>query len=385
MGRIHSRTYWSGVSLAVAGVLTLVVFSLFVQRDPPARAAGDPDVHFPEETAAARSSMKAKLDKAPVGDVAAKKVLHNSCNTDVAQAPGGVFYLGCRDDRIYSVSATGGVAWVHRAWRDVDSSPTVAPDGTMYAGSDSGYLYALSPSGRLKWKRHLGSLIFSSPTVGPDGTVYAGSRDNHLYAIDPKGAVKWRLNLGHDVDSSPAVGPDGTIYVGADNRHFHAVTPKGRLKWKIALGGIAVKRPLLTPDGGIYVATPRQLTALDAKGRIRWQKKFKGTMADMPVLVPQGYLLLWTSKENLVVVTRKGQTVRSVRFGLNVTGYLKRLSGGQLCVAASNGLVVVMSAMGVPIWKVRVPFGIKGRPAGPISQRLVVPTSRGIVWVAPPI
>ena len=83
--------------------------------------------------------------------------------------------------------------------------------------------------------------------------------------------------------------------------------------------------------------------------------------------------------------TRKGQTVRSVRFGLNVTGYLKRLSGGQLCVAASNGLVVVMSAMGVPIWKVRVPFGIKGRPAGPISQRLVVPTSRGIVWVAPPI
>ncbi|MGD1088941.1 MAG: hypothetical protein ABR955_09500 [Verrucomicrobiota bacterium] len=52
-----------------------------------------------------------------------------------------------------------------------DSSPAIAPDRTIYVGTFHADLLAATPQGGVKWIFRAGREIQSSPAIGDDGTI----------------------------------------------------------------------------------------------------------------------------------------------------------------------------------------------------------------------
>ncbi len=109
--------------------------------------------------------------------------------------------------------------------------PAVAPDGSLYVLDISQRLYALTATGGLRWvARGAGN---RGPSLGPDGTIYAGN-ESTIKAYNPDGTLKWVYVQPSfafflfDV----AVGPDGNIYaVAVNGQGTFSLTPQGTLRW----------------------------------------------------------------------------------------------------------------------------------------------------------
>lgn len=358
-------------------VIGLLVFWLYLTE---AHAQINPDIVFPDDNVP--SATQTNLTLVPSGHITAKVLVSHSCNANATTAS-GIFYLGCRDDRLYSVTSNGRVLWTHNTSRDIDSMAFIGVDGTIYHGSDNGSLYAFSSSGKMLWRRYLGGRVFTSPIQGPDGTIFVGSQSN-LHALSRNGVVKWRMGIEGSASSSPSVASDGTVIIGSFSRYLYAITQEKKLKWKAKLDGIPIQTAVLVPEGDIYVATKHSLLKI-RNGKVKWRLKLKGTMKDRPLFFANGYLMTWTSNENLVLISSNGVIFKTVDFGVKEEGYLVRLPSGRICIGIRNGLVLVVDSKGTPLWKLKLPWGVEARPAGLASEHLVLPTSRGIIWAAPPL
>jgi len=136
--------------------------------------------------------------------------------------------VGSTDNKLYAVSSSGSVKWIHNPGGQVHSSPAVASDGMIVHGCDDGYVYAVTDYGTYhedRWTFYAGDVVVSSPIIDPnDGTIYIGSNTNRLYALNPyDGTQIWSYLTGSDIKSSPNIGPDGTVYVASNDDNLYAL------------------------------------------------------------------------------------------------------------------------------------------------------------------
>jgi outer membrane protein assembly factor BamB len=183
----------------------------------------------------------------------------------------GTVYFGCRDRKLYALSAAGKKAWEFKTGAWVDSSPALASDGTIYFGSWDKTFYALNPGGGVKWKFPIEGEIVSSPAVGLDGTVYFGAHDRKFYALGPDGKKHWEYATGGSIISSPALNPTNVYFTSVDG-YFYALNYEGQLRWRLKTGGITESSPVIGLDGSLYVGVNETVWAITPEGKKKWEQ-----------------------------------------------------------------------------------------------------------------
>jgi outer membrane protein assembly factor BamB len=209
--------------------------------------------------------------------------------------------VGCFDNRLYAVAASGAPLWNFKAEGRIYSSPT--PDGDeVYFGSDDGRVYRVDlDSGVLLWEYEAGGQVRGATAVA-DGTVYAISGDGRLHAIDKeRGKALWTAPLSPHTRTSPVVAGESaaggasvlTLDEAGVARSHHAAT--GELRWEAGLGARSLLSPVVA---GNLVLLPSDRGRIAARslenGAPLWQRDLGLEISGQPfatetqLVVPTG-------------------------------------------------------------------------------------------------
>ena len=141
-------------------------------------------------------------------------------NEIVSAAPAynGSIFFATLNGTVYSVSATGHLAWTSNIGARIESSPAVA-DGLVFVATDSGHIFAMNATtGAAVWEFPMPSQpglgnFRAAPIVSVNGILYDGSTDNRTYAVSvATGTELWNYTTSAQITSSPALN-DGILFV----------------------------------------------------------------------------------------------------------------------------------------------------------------------------
>ncbi len=240
-------------------------------------------------------------------------------------------------------------SWRFATGGQIRSRPAVAPDGTIYAISEDGYLYALSPGGELAWKCDLGWLPWDCLAVGADGMIYVGLKNRDLVAVSPRGAVVWRTRFDGLFVGDPLIAPDGTVYVSISPATVVSLSQVGRQQWSITLPGSLLAAPVMDGVGTIYlVASDRRLYALTQWGEFKWSLPLHASPTS-PAIAADGTVLVGTGDGQVMAVSPDGDMMWHRAIGAPVAGV--SVGADQIIAAASDGLLLGLSAEGRELWR----------------------------------
>jgi hypothetical protein len=126
---------------------------------------------------------------------------------------------------------------------------------------------------RSEWRTVLSASIDVAPVVDGRGTTYVVGTRGEVFAIARDGSEKWRAASGAAQPSAPVLLSDDTL-VFSDAAGEAVALREGSVRWRVRFGRPDASRrtppsPLALDDGGVVVATPNDLSILDAEGHER--------------------------------------------------------------------------------------------------------------------
>ena len=184
-------------------------------------------------------------------------------SSPAARSDGSVI-VGCQDDSVYAVDATGTVRWHTPTGGDVDATPAIdEAHGVAYVGSDDGTLYALAlVDGAVRWRRPLGGYIRAGVAIGLDGTLVVGTYGPHTRVVGvarDDGALRWSLDVAgpptedYGVASAALVDRDGRYALGTPDDSLWIIGRDGTLETRVGMPADVDSSPVLVADGVIAV------------------------------------------------------------------------------------------------------------------------------------
>jgi outer membrane protein assembly factor BamB len=200
---------------------------------------------------------------------------------------------------LYRASAELSVQWRLQLGAKVFSSPLVLEDGTTVVGCQDDKVYAVDASGAVRWSAETGGDVDATP-AHYDGVVYVGSDDGHVYALSARdGRRRWRTRVGGYVRAGVAVGLDGNLVVGTFGptpRIVALARDTGALVWSVAVTGGpptaewgVASAALVDRDGRYAIGLPNgQLWVLERNGTVLERVTLRGPVDGSPVLVRDG-------------------------------------------------------------------------------------------------
>ncbi|WP_040671690.1 PQQ-like beta-propeller repeat protein [Rhodobacter ferrooxidans] len=287
------------------------------------------------------------LSAAPVRLWAANIGAGNSRRQRISAAPivagGRVFTLD--STAVLTATTTGGqTAWSVSLTPETDHATDVSGGGLgygggrLYAATGYGELVAIDPaSGGVVWRQRLGAPVTGAPTVD-GGTVYVVGRDSSAWAVDAvNGKVRWQSQgtpggVGMIGAAGPAISGANVLLPFGSGEVAAADQATGAKVWAAVVGGERLGRgygAIADITGDPVVAGPVTYAGI-AGGR---------TVA----LETETGKQIWSSGEGaLAPVLAVGGSV----FLVNDEAKLVRLD----------------AATGAVIWKVEMPYFVKGKP-----------------------
>lgn len=235
----------------------------------------------------------------------------------------GNLYFGCRDNRLYAVSAAGQSLWTTPAYGDwFDGSPALMPDGGVVVGNWDFSVYCFEQAtGELRWSYATGGAVIASPAVGMTGVVHVASADGTVVALDPTlGTVRWTYvtDSQGDIETSLAVDSENNIYFADSTGTAISLDRNGDLRWAISLVSYTTfsgltdfevfGSPALSGDGDVYFGTRSQeLFALDTiDGSMQWVYTFDQWVDSAPVTLSDGTILTVSRDGDLTRLSEAG-------------------------------------------------------------------------------
>ena len=249
--------------------------------------------------------------------------------SEIAAGP-DLWYVGCRDGRLYAFRNSGELVWqweTPRSPTHQDGATTrpcpyhVASDGEGAVISSMGDLFCISSSGATKWRFELPNIEATDQTVSiplsdAPSLAHTTSEFKSDRAAD-EGATSIEISIAFEglaptVSYLSATG-DST-FVGSSDGRLLVLSSAGRVQDEFALGeGWA--RPVLSAEGALVGAW--------CDGRVFYRERagFRG-IAEIPS--PPGGIgpfsdgLYYWNRNRLEVVSRSGEVIWSVEFSKNI-------------------------------------------------------------------
>ncbi len=190
----------------------------------------------------------------------------------------GVFYIGCRDDRIYAINSVKQTqVWSYATGDQVMSDP-VHRNNIVYAGSNDNMVHAIGAgTGQRVWRhKTLGPVTAKAAFYRNKGTnkelLIIGSSDKAVYALDttpelPEGQdrVIWSFATGGAVTASACVSGEFVYVMSSDAVLYCLDAASGAVKWRFDSGESSSSSPIVV-DGIVYFGSNKKRTQGDKKG-----------------------------------------------------------------------------------------------------------------------
>ncbi len=268
--------------------------------------------------------------------------------------------------------------------------PAIDPaTGMVVAGTRDGWVHAFLPDGSLLWEFQAGAGFQASPLVTSD-TVYAGSLDGRLYARDKAtGTERWQYDAKEEMGTRPVVA-GGLVYVATMQDTVLALDARtGEWKWHhrreksdgFTIRGVA--EPIVS--GGVVYAgfSDGTVAALDAlTGTPRWERSIgpKSEFMDVDGLAMEDGRLYAAAYSGLVAALNpaNGNSFWEAKAPL-----ASRVVAGRGWVAAlaADTILALRGTNGKELWKAPLPGTAGGMPALAGQGLLLVPTTKGLLFV----
>jgi hypothetical protein len=250
-----------------------------------------------------------------------------------------------------SAYAFGQTVDVERPRSIVVGTPAGGASMDRVDGARTGRVRVPLPAANLRreWQVPLGVVVDHGPLVDARGTTYVVGVRGEVVTVGRDGIERWRVSTGAIQPGPAALLSDDTL-VFVDASGEAVAVRDGAERWRVRFGRsdearplqLAHPAPLALADGGVVVATPREISALDADGHERARTTLPEPTA-APLISALGKVVavttsgaVWTWTPGAPEPTRVGSFGSAIDEGAALADdhTLVAVAGGQLHLAA---------------------------------------------------
>jgi predicted RNA-binding Zn-ribbon protein involved in translation (DUF1610 family) len=224
---------------------------------------------------------------------------------------------------------------------------SISSDGEhIVAGSQDAYLYLFNKAGQAVWGQNLGTPVMRV-MVSPNGEyICTTTYDNIISFFNIQGALLWRRRVNRPVMGMDMTNDGNYVALGSDNRNIYVVAANGALIWNQKVGG-EVRHVTITRDGrytiiGSYDAF---IYCFDHSGNLYWSYKTMGPIEALGINGSADYILTSSADRRTYFLNRSGSMIWNPK-NTEAVRHVKVSDQGNLMVEAMGEDVLVLSKDG---------------------------------------
>ncbi len=196
-------------------------------------------------------------------------------------------FIASMDGYLYKIdTASGSLAWSHRASSVLLTSPVIRGKEIWQAAVDGTLLKLRDSNGERIWKRRVKGGIVATPAMAGNRMIVV-SLDGVISAIDTAaGDIIWEYSTNAPMVGNPVLYGD-IVFVGNRNGDLYCLNvATGRREWKVELNSSIVSTPATSVDS-VYLGTQSgTFYALDIQsGQSLWEYQTPRGIISSPQII----------------------------------------------------------------------------------------------------
>ena len=168
------------------------------------------------------------------------------------------------------------------------------------------------------WRFATSGKVLSTPAIYKD-KLLIGSFDHYLYCLDKNsGQLIWKFQTEAAVLATPLI-VDEVIYFGSYDSYFYALDLNGKRLWDYPTNNSIHFPAVNIGENIIFADRDKYLYCLNEAKKIIWRKKLADQVTSPLVLVKDQVALALNNGKIILVETRNGTTVKTLKNDKNQT------------------------------------------------------------------